>query len=165
MKRDDDNDLSYGALMMLCEGHGTSEIYRRVYAALGAKDAIIAALTKQVEFWKKGYNEAQMMKRYFKPSVDAPMESAEDGDYVFFTDMQAALTAKDQQVQAWQMAYEGLQRQFDTLLAEAVWAMERMIKIMELAGYDERSDSMVRAHTFLARPDVQALEKGTPPCE
>lgn len=62
-----------------------------------------------------------MMERYFKPSVDAPMESAEDGDYVFFTDMQAALAAKDQQVQAWQMAYEGVQRQLaeqDQLIKE-----------------------------------------------
>lgn len=111
---------------------------------------------------------------------------------------QAALAAKDQQVQAWEMAYEGVQRQLaakdqelelvkeerdeyhalnehhkdafltanlklarvmqahDTLLSEAVWAMQR-IKFEE--DWPDEPDYQ-RAAAFLARPDVQEwLEK------
>lgn len=157
------------------------EWFDQVQAVLAAKDARIKELEKSVK-WET------------------------------LCHLQQQLEAKDQQVQAWQMAYEGVQRQLTEkdqelarvtalkghweelanqymdriqagerqlteVLKDAKWLAEWVIAEIQTERWkDHYTDEMLekvcmmnsgykRAHAFLARPDVQALEKGTPPCE
>lgn len=64
-RREPVKDLSYGELLRLTEGHGTSEIYDRIQDALAA-----AVEAQQIAVWRKAAEIARRCYEKHEPTED-----------------------------------------------------------------------------------------------